>query len=113
MYSNFKAYSEQIYVDVALVSQPIRFLPYVLFSTSGNTSASNNTSNTGPGGGQLTLPQLQQMMQLLSGSGVPASGGERQNTDQTPEERAAARYSVQLSRLEGMGFVERAANIRG
>ena len=52
---------------------------------------STNTDNTGGGGG--------------GGGG----GGEQLS----PEERLARRYRVQLNILEGMGFLERAANLQG
>jgi hypothetical protein len=61
----------------------------------------------------------QQLLQMLSGQ-MPSPGGPTTNgtsgastTQMTPEERAATRYSVQLNILEGMGFLERAANIQG
>lgn len=73
---------------------------------------------------------MAQLLQMLSGQPSGGGGGTTSqapstNTDNTggggggggeqlsPEERLARRYRVQLNILEGMGFLERAANLQG
>ena len=61
------------------------------------------------GGGGGTTSQAPSTNTDNTGGGGGGGGGEQLS----PEERLARRYRVQLNILEGMGFLERAANLQG
>ena len=70
---------------------------------------------------------MAQLLQMLSGQSVTGAnqssstsadttgggGGGGGGEQLSPEERLARRYRVQLNILEGMGFLERTANLQG
>ena len=107
---------------------------YVLCICSfGLPPSSNASSNTGSAPDNTSNAGMAQLLQMLSGQPSGGGGGTTSqapstNTDNTgggggggggggeqlsPEERLARRYRVQLNILEGMGFLERAANLQG